>query len=67
MLATQSEGLHDGVVAVDAFALQIIEELAATAGHREKATAAVEILAVIAKVFREVGDASGEQRDLDLG
>ena len=66
-LAAQSEGLQNRVVAVDAFALQIVEELAATAGHGEKAAAAVEILAVIAQMFREVGDALGEQRDLDLG
>ena len=66
-LAAQAQGDEHCVVALDAFALQVIEELAAAAGHREKTTAAVEVLAMAAQVFREVDDASGEQRDLNLG
>ena len=47
--------------------LQIIEQLAAAACHLQEAAATVKVLAVGAQVLGQMIDASGEERNLDLG
>ena len=55
------------VILVNVVAFQVVEKLAAAARKLEQTAAAVEILGVGAKVFREVVNTSREQRDLDFG
>ena len=46
--------------------LQVIEEFAASAGHLEKAAAAMKVFAMRAQVLGQMIDTGSEQRDLDL-
>ncbi len=63
-LAAEAEALDDFLVFVEVVLLDVVEELTATIGHGDEATTAVEILAMGAQVFGEVGNALGEERDL---
>ena len=65
-LLAQVEFLQQVVVLGEVFALEVIKQLATTAGHLEQATAAVEILAMRAQMLGQVIDPGGEQRDLDV-
>jgi len=65
-LFAQIQLLQQVVVLSQVLALDVIKELATAAGHLEKATAAVEVLAMRAQVLGQVIDPGGEQRDLDV-
>ncbi len=65
-LLAQAELLQQVVILGEVFALDVVKELATTAGHLEEAAAAVEILTMRAQVLGQVIDASREQRDLDV-
>ena len=65
-LLAETQLLQQVVVLGQVLALDVIKELATAAGHLEKATAAVEILAMRAQVLGQVIDPGGEQRDLDV-
>jgi hypothetical protein len=65
-LLAQTELLQQVVVLGEVLGLDVIKELATTAGHLEKAAAAVEVLAMRAQVLGQVIDPGGEQRDLDV-
>ena len=66
-LAAEAKFLEHLVILVNVVAFQVVEKLAAAARELEQSAAAVEILAVSAKVFRKVVNTSREQRDLDFG
>lgn len=66
-LAAEAQLLQQLVILWQIVPLQIIEELATARSHLEKPAARVEILAVRAQVLGQVIDASGQERDLDLG
>ena len=66
-LLAEAETLQKFVILRQVVAFEIVEELATAGGHLKQAAAAVEIFAVCAQVLGQVIDASGEQRDLDLG
>ena len=65
-LLAETQLLQQVVVFGEVLALDVIKELATTAGHLEKAAAAVEVLAMRAQVLGQVIDPGGEQRDLDV-
>ena len=66
-LLAEIQLLQQLVVLGQVVPLQVIEELATSAGHLKEAPAAVEVLAVRAQVISQVIDSGGEQRDLDFG
>ena len=66
-LAAKAQLLEHLVVLVNVVAFQVVEKLTAAACELEQSAAAMEILAVSAKVFREVVNTSRQQRDLDFG
>ena len=66
-LAAEAKFLEHLVILVNVVAFQVVEKLAAAARKLEQSAAAMEILAMSAKVFREVVNTSREQRDLDFG
>ncbi len=57
---------QERVIAVQVARLQVGEELATTIRQHDQAATGVEILAVGAQVLGQVGDAGGDQRDLDF-
>ena len=65
-LFTEVELQQQFVVLREVMPLQVIEQLAAPAGHLEQPPAGMEILAMRAKVLGQVIDPRGEQRDLHL-
>lgn len=65
--AAEAQLLDDFGVFLKAMTLEVIQEFTAAAGHLNETAAGVEVLPVGAEVLGEVGDACGEQRDLDLG
>ena len=66
-LAADAELLDDRLVAWLVLALHVIEQLAALRDHLEQAAPRMVVLGVGLEVLGEVGDALGEDRDLDLG
>jgi len=65
-LSAQLELLEDRGVAVEVRALEVVEELAPARGHSNETPARVEVLAIIAKVLREVFHPSCKQGNLHL-
>src|SRR3954451_13185175 len=65
-LAAQAELLDEGAVALEIFALQVVQEPAAPADELQQPAARVVIVLVRAKVVRELVDALREHRDLHL-
>src|ERR1041384_2547796 len=63
----QPQRVDQLLVAVEALALQVIEERTALADHLEQAAPAVVVLVVLLAVLGQVRDPLREQRDLDLG
>ena len=57
---------QERVVAVQVRRLQVREELATTIRQHDQAATGVEILAVGAQVLGQVGDAGGDESDLDF-
>jgi hypothetical protein len=66
-LSAETELLEKFAVLGEVVLLQIIEELATTAGHLEKTAARMEILAVRAQVLGQMIDAGSEQSHLNFG
>ena len=54
-------------VTIEAGLLQVGEQAAALRHHQQKATTRVVVVAVRLEVFRQVGDAVGKERNLNLG
>ena len=65
-LAAEFQAFKQLLVFLEVMSLDIIEKLAATAGHGDQAAAAVEILAMCPQVISEVSDPLREQGDLDF-
>ena len=65
-LLAQVETLQQVVVLGQVVPLQVIQKLAPAAGHLEKATAAVEVLAMPPQMLGQVIDPGGKQGDLDV-
>src|SRR5437016_9045812 len=65
-LVTESKLLNQLAVRLDVRAPQIVQKSATFAYHLQEATATVMIFAVLAEVFREIIDALGQDRDLNL-
>src|SRR5690606_15687933 len=65
--ATQAQFLDQCLVALGILAVQVVEQAAATVDHHQQATTAVVVLLVGLEVLGELGDAGGEQGDLDFG
>src|SRR5690606_11624593 len=63
----QTEPFDQRLVTRRVGSLQVVEQLAAAADHLEQAAARVVVLRVGLEVIGQLDDASGEQRDLDLG
>jgi len=66
-LFAQIKFLQQFVVLWQVVPLQVIEKLAATAGHLQETAARVKVLAVEAQVLGQMVDPGGEKRDLDFG
>ena len=65
-LVTETQLLNELAIRLDVGAPQIVQQSAALAYHLQEATAAVMVLAMRAEVIREIVDALGQYRDLDL-
>src|SRR5699024_1340390 len=65
-LSTQTEAFDERAVALDVGVAQVAEQAAALSDEEQQAAAAVVVVLVGLEVFGQVGDALGEQRDLDL-
>src|SRR5688500_9957452 len=65
-LAANAEALDQLAVARLVLALDIVEQAAALADHLQKAAAGVVVRLVGLEVLRQVGDALGQDRDLDV-
>ena len=66
-LPSQSELGDERPIPLDVVTSEIVEQPAPTTDHREQSPTGVMVLAVDLQVFRQVVDALGEERDLDLG
>jgi hypothetical protein len=67
VLLAEVEIADERAVTLDVAVLEVVEKTAALTDELQETTAAMVVLLVGLKVFREVGDALGEQSDLDLG
>ena len=67
MLVAQPQVLNQLTVRIDIRPSQIVQEPATLAYHLQEATTTVVIFAVLAEMVREVVDALGQDRDLNLG
>lgn len=56
-LSAEAEAYDELVVLVELGALEVVQQLTATAGHGDQSAAAVEVLTVRAQVVSEVLDA----------
>ena len=66
-LAADAEALDDRAVALDVGLHQVLEQAATLADQQQQAAPAVVVVLVGLEVLGQVGDATGEHRDLDLG
>jgi hypothetical protein len=66
-LVTEPQVLNQLTVRIDVRPSQIVQEPATFAYHLQEATATVVVFAVLAEMFREVVDAFGQDRYLNLG
>jgi len=66
-LASQAEPFNYGIVAVNAFLFQIVEQLTALPDQFEKAATGMMVLLMALEVLRQIRDSLAEQRDLHLG
>ena len=66
-LLAEIQLLQQLVVLRQVMPFEVVEELAASAGHLKETPAAVEVLAMRAQVVGQVIDPGREQRDLDFG
>src|SRR5690606_6611842 len=64
--ATQAQFLDQRLVPLGILAMQVVEQAAAAVDHHEQAATAVVVLLVGLEVLGELGDAGGEQGDLDF-
>ena len=67
VLVPEPQFLNQLAVRLDIGPPQIVQQSATLAYHFQEAAATVVILAVLTKVVREVVDALGQDRDLNLG
>ena len=65
-LLTQAQSFHDGAVAVDVVALQVVQKAAALTYQTCQGALGAVVLAVLLHVLRQVLDAVGEQCNLAL-
>jgi hypothetical protein len=65
-LVTETQLLDELAIRLDVRSPQIIQQSAALAYHFQEATATVMVLAMLAEMIREVIDALGQYRNLDL-
>jgi hypothetical protein len=65
-LVTESQLLNDVAVRLDVRPPQVVQQSATLAYHLQEAAATVVVLTVKAKVIREVVDAFGKNRNLNL-
>jgi hypothetical protein len=66
-LFTEAQLLQELGVLCQVVAFQVVEELAAAAGHLKKTSATVEVLAMRPQMLSQVIDARGKQGDLNFG
>ena len=66
-LLTNSEFVDDRAIALEVGLLEVIQKTAATADELQKPAPAVMIFRVLLEVFRQIGDATREERDLHFG
>ena len=66
-LLAEPEVGDDLAVAIDVRLLEVVEKAATLADELEQATARMVVLLVGLEVLGEIGDALGDERDLDLG
>ena len=66
VLSTQTQTLDQSTVAVDVNALEVIKQTTTVTDHEQQTTTRVVIVLVLLEVLGQVGDALGEQRDLNL-
>jgi hypothetical protein len=67
VLVTEPQFLNQLAVSLDISPPQIVQQSATLAYHLQEAAATVVILAVFTEMIREVVDALGQDRDLNLG
>ena len=65
-LAAQAETLDQGAVTLDVDLLQVVEKTTTIADHEQQTATGVVIVLVELQVLGEIGNALGEQCDLDL-
>src|SRR6266702_507932 len=65
-LMAQAEFRDQSTIAVRAFLAEICKQPSALTNHHEQAAARMEIMLMDFKVFRELIDAPGQDRDLDF-
>jgi hypothetical protein len=67
VLVTEPQFLNDLAVRLDIRPPQIVQQSATLAYHLQEAAATVVVFAVITEMIREVVDALGQDRNLNLG
>jgi|SRR5882762_3831188 len=65
-LLADSDLLDDRFVALGVVGFEVVEQAATPADHHEKAAARAVVFLVQFEVFRQLGNASAQQRDLDF-
>jgi len=65
-LLTDSDLLDDRFVAFRVVGFEVVEQAATPADHHEEAAARAVVFLVQFEVFRQLGNTSAEQRDLDF-
>ena len=66
-LLADAESLDRRAIALGALLLEVVEQAAPLADELEQTAAAVMVLLVRLEMLGQLGDPTGEQRDLDLG
>src|SRR5665213_1466696 len=64
--AAQAQACDQRFIALDVLGLDVIEQAAALGHHLDHAAAGMIVLGVRLEVFGEIGDALGQDRDLDF-
>src|SRR5439155_26591056 len=67
LLPPEAQARDERPVALDVLAPQVVQQPPAAPDHLQQAAPGVVVLLVRLQVLREVGDALGENGDLDLG
>src|SRR5687768_16483467 len=67
VLVTEPQFLNDLAVRLDVCPPQIVQQAPTLAYHLQEAAATVVVFAVLAEMIREVVDAFGQDRNLNLG